>query len=123
MNRPGARRRVLPRLVSTVFAACGAALLLRPAEVTRAVCAGRREPHPRVTQVLGARLVGQHVAVLVRPTRGMVLSGVAVDVLHALSMAAVAVRWPAYRRPAVASGGTSAAAAVLGAAAAAQAER
>lgn len=113
---------MLPRLVSTVFAGWGAALLLRPAEVNRAVCAGRREPPTWVTQVLGARLVVQHVAVLVRPTRGVELTGVTVDALHALSMVAVAVGSPAYRRSAVVSGGTSAAAAVL-AAAAAQAGR
>ncbi|MCZ2815989.1 hypothetical protein [Modestobacter sp. VKM Ac-2984] len=114
---------MLPLLVSTVCVGWGAAQLLRPAEVTRAVCAGRREPPTWVVQVLGARLVGQYVAVLVRPTRGVVLTGVAVDVLHALSMVPVAVWWPAYRRPAVVSGGTSAAAAVLAAAAAARADR
>ncbi|MCZ2805405.1 hypothetical protein O2W18_09850 [Modestobacter sp. VKM Ac-2983] len=123
MHGTGTRRRVLRRLVSAGFAGWGAAQLLRPAEVTRAVCAGRRQPPAWVTQVLGARMVGQHVAVLVRPTRAVVLTGVAVDLLHALSMVPVAVWWPAYRRPAVVSGGTSAAAAVLGAAAAARAER
>lgn len=114
---------MLPLLVSTACVGWGAAQLLRPEEVARAVCAGRRQPPTWVTQVLGARLVGQYVAVLVRPTRGMVLTGAAVDVLHALSMVPVAVWWPAYRRAAVVSGGTSAAAAVLGAAAAARSER
>jgi hypothetical protein len=67
-----------------------------------------------ITRVLGARTVLQNVVVLVAPFRPVVQAGAAVDLAHALSMAGASLRWPAYRRAALASGALAATAAVLG---------
>lgn len=112
MTTDRTRRRALTRGVAVVAAGWGAALVSRPAAVIRAV-GGDEAPPSWVVRVLGARLLLQQTAVLIRPTRGPVVAGAALDALHALSTVAVVLRWPAYRRMAVVSGGTSVAGAVL----------
>jgi hypothetical protein len=102
----------LTRLIAGGWLAVGAFLVTRP-EQALATAGQPTPPHALVviTRVLGARTAVQNVVVLAVPTRLVVRAGAAVDVTHALSMLAAAVRWPAYRRAALASGGLAAAAA------------
>jgi hypothetical protein len=92
----------------------GAFLVTRPARALAMV--GQPAPPPglvTITRVLGARTALQNLVVLASPSPGVVRAGAAVDALHALSMLAAAVRWPAYRRAALASGALAAAAAAF----------
>ena len=107
--------RRLTRLVAVPGALWGAAMLLRPGNVTRSVCGGGPEPAAWIVRVLGARLVVQNVVTFVRPTREVVLAGAATDALHAASMLVARVRWPDHARPIWVSGSTAAASAAAGA--------
>ena len=107
--------RRVTRLVAVPGALWGAAMLLRPGDVTRSVCGGGPEPAAWIVRVLGARLVTQNLVTLVRPTREVVLAGAATDALHAASMVAARVRWPEHARPIWVSGSTAAASAAVGA--------
>ena len=110
----GTSRRVT-RVLAAPWAVWGAAMLLRPGGVTRAVCGGGPEPAAWIVRVLGARLVVQGVVTLVHPTRAVVLAGAGVDVLHAASMGLARVCWPEHARPIRVSGTTSAVSALAGA--------
>ena len=112
VSRTGNR---VTRLVAVPWGLWGAAMLVRPGDVTRLVCGGGPEPAAWIVRVLGARLVAQHVVTLVWPTREVVLAGAAADVLHAASMVPARVRWPEHARPIWVSGTTSAASALAGA--------
>lgn len=113
-HRTTTGRRVA-RLVAVPWGLWGTAMLVRPGDVTRLVCAGGPEPDARIVRLLGARLVVQHAVTLVRPTRTVVLAGAGLDLLHAASMGLALVRWPAYSRPIRVSGTTSVASALIGA--------
>ena len=91
------------RALAAVGAGYGAALLLRPEGVIRAVAPELPPERRWVARLLGARLVAQHVLLLARPGRGPVLAAAAVDALHAASMVLLLHRAP-YRRAALASG-------------------
>ena len=106
----------LSRLVAGAWLGLGALLVLRPEQALAVV--GQSAPRPAlvgITRALGARTALQNVVVLAAPTRPVVRGGAAVDVAHALSMLAAALRWPAYRRAALASGALAAAAAAASA--------
>ena len=107
--------RRVTRLVAVPGALWGAAMLLRPRDVTRSVCGGGPEPAPWIVRVLGARLVTQNLVTLVRPTREVVLAGAVADALHAASMVPARVRWPEHARAIWVSGTTAAASATVGA--------
>ena len=79
-------RRTVTRLLAAVGAVGGAVLLAEPQEVVDRLCPDL--PHNRVwlARVLGARMLLQNVALLVRPTGGLVRVMSAVDLLHAASM-------------------------------------
>ncbi|RBY82364.1 hypothetical protein DQ238_03435 [Geodermatophilus sp. TF02-6] len=109
------RRRTLPRTFAATRAVWGVCLAVLPGRTTRLLGVGRPEPRAWIVRVLGGRLIAQNAWVLLNPTRGRVLAGAAVDVLHAASMALVAACWPAYRRPASISAATAAASGLLGA--------
>ncbi|MCF6506280.1 hypothetical protein E9549_02495 [Blastococcus sp. MG754426] len=110
-------QRAAIRAVATAGLAAGLALALRPARTVGAV--DPRFPRERLwaTRVLGARLVAQHAALLVRPRPSAARAAAAVDALHAASMLPLLAS-PAYRRTALVSGGFAAATAGLLAAAA-----
>ncbi|MCZ2848777.1 hypothetical protein [Modestobacter sp. VKM Ac-2978] len=112
------RRRALTRALAAPLAVGGAVLLVRPEQVARAVSGGGREPSAWVVRVLGGRVLVQQAAVLLHPSRGLVLAGVAADALHAASMVPTALAWTAYRRPAWVSGAVAAGAAIAAALAA-----
>ncbi|GAB6902968.1 hypothetical protein JCM9957A_60600 [Kineosporia succinea] len=88
-------------------AAFGAALLLRPREVIRAVGADPELPGLVVAaRVLGARHVVQAVGLTVKP--GLVSTPASlIDGLHATSMVALAAISPSYRRVALVSAGVA----------------
>lgn len=110
-SRTGRR---VTRLAAVPWALWGTAMLVRPGEVTRLVCGGRPAPDSRIVRLLGARLVVQHVATVVRPTRTVVLTGVGVDLLHAASMVLARAYWPGHARPIWASGASSVGSAAAG---------
>jgi hypothetical protein len=90
-------------------------LLIRP-DRAAAVVGGRR-PATWLVRLLGARMLAQSGLELARTTKPVLRTGAAVDALHALSMLALAVRWPRYRRGALASATVAAASAAAGLAA------
>lgn len=95
-----------------VLGGLGAALLARPREVVRAVCGDAPMPPTGLVQVLGARQLVQEIVVLAAPSRTVRFVAATTDALHAASMAAAAVLWPRYRRPALTSGAIAAGSAV-----------
>jgi hypothetical protein len=106
-DRPG-----LARLAAAGWFGVGALLVTRPGLVLAAAGQSARPPAlVLITRVLGARTALQNAVVLAVPARPVVRAGAAVDTLHALSMLGAALRWPAYRRAALASGSLAAAAA------------
>jgi len=107
----------LLQAVGTGSALYGTLLLTAPRAVVAAVGAGSTPPPNLIIRVLGARQLGQGLALLIRPVPSTVVASAAVDGLHALTMMAAAVHWPAYRRAAVASGAVALASAVLATAA------
>jgi hypothetical protein len=114
-------RPALTRLTAAGWLGVGAYLVTRPEQALAVV--GQPAPPQAlvaITRVLGARTALQNVVVLAAPTRPVVLVGAAVDVTHALSMLGAALRWPAYRRAALASAAAAATAAALGRASAAR---
>jgi hypothetical protein len=106
-----------PRLLQAVGAGSavyGALLLTVPRAVATAV--GAPTPPPSlVVRVLGARQLGQGLALLTRPRSSTVAVSAVVDGLHALTMVAAAARWPGYRRAAVVSGAVAVVSGVLAA--------
>lgn len=101
----GRRRRA--RSIAGAGLVAGLALLTRAAPLAARLAP--RFPHHRlwVARVLGARLVAQHVAVLVSPEPAALRRSAAVDGLHAASMLPV-LALPRYRRAALVSGGFAA---------------
>jgi hypothetical protein len=91
------------RVLAGATAAFGSLLVLQPRGTAKRFSGSGAVPDDVIVRVLGGRQVVQGVVQFTRPTPGLVLAGVAVDVLHLLSMVAAAVIWPTYRRPAVAS--------------------
>lgn len=83
----------------------GLAQVLVPGRLGAVVLRLRRPPGPpltRVTRVLGARHLAQALACAAWPRRGVLRAGVAVDGLHAASMAVLAVASSRWRRAALA---------------------
>lgn len=105
-----------PRLLQAVGAGStvyGALLLTAPRAVVAAVGAGSTPPPSLIVRVLGARQLGQGLALLIRPLPSTVAVSAVVDGLHALTMVAAAARWPGQRRAAVVSGGVAVVSGVL----------
>ena len=110
MRRPS--RTATTRSVSAVLAVWGAVQLVAPESTVRTLTPDVPEPRAWIVRVLGARTVLQHVLVLAHPTRRVVLTGSAVDALHAASMVPLVLCWPRYRRPALVSGASATASAL-----------
>ena len=83
-----------PRVWAAATATAGAVTLIRPHAVARLVSGTGSTPAATVVRILGGRQLLQGIAVLIRPTPALVIGGLAVDVLHAVSMVAAAVIWP-----------------------------
>lgn len=114
---PGGRR-AATRVLAASQGAAGLVLLVRPDDVLDALAPGPTYPPRWLVRLLGARVVVQQAVVAISPTRRLVLLGVAVDLLHAVSMVAAAARWPGQRRAATVSAVAATASAALGLAAA-----
>ncbi|MGI8695726.1 MAG: hypothetical protein ACR2JQ_03620, partial [Mycobacteriales bacterium] len=71
-------------------------------------------PPPVIVRVLGARQAVQGIAQIARPRRGVLLGGAVIDVVHAVSMVALAVLDPRHRRLASTSAAAAIGSAALG---------
>ncbi len=98
------------RIWAAVTAVYGAALIALPSVITRRV----DQPAALVVRVLGVREIGQGVVLLACPRREVALVASGVDALHAASMVAAALVFPAYRRSALTSAGVAALSAAAG---------
>ena len=78
--------RRLTRLLAGLGAASGAVLLTRPQRIVDRLCPELPNDRVWLVRLLGARLLVQHGAVLVRPDPALVRAGSALDLLHAASM-------------------------------------
>lgn len=74
------------RVMAAAGATVGAVVLTRPQRVLDAVAPEFPRARRWVVRVLGARMLAQHAAVLVRPEPAVVTAGAALDALHAASM-------------------------------------
>ena len=101
------------RAVAAGLGGAHLSLVVAPDRVVAALAPARPRPPGWLVRVLGTRVVLQQLAVLLAPTRRVVLIGAAVDGLHALSMGAAALHWPAHRRAAGVSAAIATASAVL----------
>jgi hypothetical protein len=102
------------RAVSTGRLALAIGLLVRPELCASLVSFGGRCPAGWLIRLLGGRLLVQAGYELATGSRRALRLGAAVDLLHAASMLAAAVRWPGYRRIALASAGLAGASAAVG---------
>lgn len=94
----------------------GTLLLAQPRAVPRVVLEKRGVPPSWIVRLLGVRTGVQGAAEYLHPRVELLRLGVAVDLIHALSMIAAAGIWPRYRRAALISAGTAVTSAGLGAA-------
>jgi hypothetical protein len=99
---------VAARLFAGAGLGWGALLLARPRQLALALAPEYPADRDPVIRVLGARVVVQAVAVLVRPSSGVLTAAAAVEAVHAASMGAVAAASPRYRRAALISGAVAA---------------
>lgn len=113
MTRWSYRRRAM-RALAAVHLTEAAVLLISPSPTARVVAGPGGSPPSWLVRVLGARTVVQGAAEAMRPTRGVFLVGIAVDITHAASMLLAARIWPQYRRAALASAGAAATSAAGG---------
>lgn len=111
-------KRVGSRGIWILFAAHlgqGALLLARPRAVLSAVARKQDTPPEWIARLLGIRMLAQAAAEGIRPSRGVLGTAVAVDLVHAASMVGAAQLWPRYRRAALASAGSAGVSAAAGA--------
>jgi hypothetical protein len=100
-------RRTATRTLALLGTWSGIALLTRPQQVVDALAPAFPSDRLWLVRALGARLVGQHGAVLVSASPRLVRLGSAVDLVHAATMVPF-VASPRYGRAARISGGLAA---------------
>ena len=105
-------RRALTRLLASLGAGWGLALLVRPRAAVDRLCPEYPRSRIWVVRLLGARLLAQHAAVLAAPGGRLVVAASGIDLLHAATMVPL-LRQPRYRRAAVVSGGVAAVSAAV----------
>lgn len=109
MNHPP----LLVRVLSAAGLAAGTLLLIRPESALTRLAPEYPTERLWVVRLLGARLVGQHAAVLAAPRPAVLRAAAAVDLLHAASMVPL-LRSRRYGRAARISGGLAAAYGIWG---------
>jgi hypothetical protein len=102
------------RALAAAYLVQAVVLLAQPPAVLRVIAGGQDVPPSWIVRVLGIRTLAQGLVEITRPSRRLLRVGVAVDLTHAASMLAVARVWPAYRRAALTSAGSTAASAIVG---------
>jgi hypothetical protein len=90
----------------------GAALLARPSQVAGALSGQADLPARGLIRLLGARSLLQGIVMATIPDPAVLVAGVGVDTLHAVSLVPVVAR-KKYRRPAAASMALAAASALV----------
>jgi hypothetical protein len=105
--------RTATRALAATLGLAHLSLVVAPDRVVQAVAPAPARPPRWLVRLLGARVALQQSVVLAVPTRRLVLLGVAVDGLHAASMVAAALHWPAQRRAATVSAAVTTATAAL----------
>jgi len=110
---PDHTTRPVSRLHAAAGITTGLALLIDPDRVVRLLAPTFPRERTWLVRALGARVLVQDAAVLLRPEPAVVATGAAVDLLHALSMLPF-LRSTRYGRAARISGAVSAGAAVAG---------
>jgi hypothetical protein len=111
MTGPG--RRPVTRAVAAGLGAANLLLLTRPDAVLSALSVPPPGPPRWVVRLLGARGLVQQAAVVIAPTRRLVLGGAVVDGLHAATMVLTAAVSPRHRRAAGISAAAATASALL----------
>jgi hypothetical protein len=97
------------RTLAVARAVSGAVLLVKAPELLSRLQPGLPRHAVAAARALGARDVLQGAVTAVRPSQAVAHGGAAVDALHLLSMVALAVRAPGYRRLAVVAAAQAAA--------------
>lgn len=111
--RSDTARRRQTRTAAAARGLWGLTCLLRPGDVVRAAGGGRDGTSMTFVRVLGARELVQAAATAAFPSPRTVRIGVAVDLLHALSMCGLAVVDSRRRLPALVNTATATGWAVL----------
>jgi hypothetical protein len=102
---------MFPRAISAGRVALGIGLLIRPHRLATLASFGGRCPANWLVRLLGGRMLAQSALELATGDRRVLRLSAAIDVLHAVSMLAVAARRTRYRRVALASAGLAGASA------------
>ena len=103
------------RVFGVVVAVSGAASIVAARPLSRRLASTvSARPDPRIVLMLGVRQVAQGALVAAAPDPVIARIGAATDLLHAATMVAAALVWPAYRRPAAVSGALAVASAAAG---------
>jgi hypothetical protein len=102
------------RTLALARAVSGALLLVKAPELLRRIQPGLPPHAVTAARALGARDLLQGAVTAVRPSQAIAHGGAGIDALHALSMVALAVRAPRYRRLAVVAAAQAAASVAAG---------
>jgi hypothetical protein len=94
-------------MVSAAGVLAGVVLLIRPDEALARLAPEYPRERRWVVRLLGARLVGQHAAVLAAPSAALLRAAGGIDLLHAATMLPL-LRSPRYGRAARISGAVAA---------------
>jgi hypothetical protein len=100
-------RDVLVRTAAAAGVAAGLVLLSRPEQAVARLAPAYPRDRLWIVRLLGARLVGQHTAVLAVPRAPVLRAAAGVDLLHAATMLPL-LRSPRYGRAARISGAVAA---------------
>ncbi len=109
------RGRDAGRVLGAATALVGGAFLVWPQAMANRISGGHQTPGSVIVRVLGGRQLLQGLAQIAQPKADVMLGGIIVDLLHAGSMVAASVLWPAYRRSALFSAAIAASTAAAGA--------
>jgi hypothetical protein len=102
-------------MLGAATALVGGAFLVCPHAMAKRLSGDHHTPGNLIVRVLGGRQLLQGATQFAQPKADVMLGGIIVDLLHAGSMLAASVLWPAYRRAALSSAGIATVSAGAGA--------